>query len=171
MFIDGGDPTHDMLAMCWKHITFHGCPTIVGEESDEKLEADAEWVGHSPITRARQFSAVQTALKADSKPFGAAAISSAFDSADVKYANKENKASPFQVTVYLRVLHRFNNSVPGKAHSALEWLEMVEAEVGRKGPFDSIYLLDNFQKALKNDQDLNSVVFRKPTVSQILKLQ
>jgi len=43
-------------------------------ELDEKTEADSMWLGHSPINRARQFLAVQTALKQAGKSHAASQV-------------------------------------------------------------------------------------------------
>jgi hypothetical protein len=92
--------------------------------------------------------------------FGAQAISKVFMDRKVKFASSESTASPFLVTTHLRVLHRYCPPCQAGQESQVPFyfLEKMEAEFGRKGPLESIYLLDALQKTCKTDAELTMVV-------------
>lgn len=127
-------------------------------ELDEKVEAEAQWGGHSPIVRARQFLAVQNALKVSGKSHGAAQVAKSFSDRHIAYHSKDAEASQYLVTTHLRVLHRFTATAGQTTRAAIWWLECLEAHFGRRGPFESIYVLDALQKNVKTDADLAAVV-------------
>lgn len=128
-------------------------------ELDEKVELDMTWAGHSAMTRAKQFCAVQQALRDEGKSSGAQHVAKAFLDKKIKVFNSESQPSPYLVTCHIRVLTRFQ-AMPSAADMkpALFWVEQVEGTFGRRGPLESIYLLDQLQKSCKSDEDLSHVV-------------
>lgn len=128
-------------------------------ELDEKTEADSMWLGHSPINRARQFLAVQTALKQAGKSHAASQVAKAFSERCISYHSKDAEASQYLVTTHLRVLHRMTTQPAPSCRAPIWWIEQLEAHFGRRGPFESIYVMDALQKSVKSDQDLAQVVY------------
>jgi len=137
------------------------CSMLAGAELDEKQEAESEWIGHTPITRAKQFFQIQQSLRSTGvSACGASAVAAVFKARGTKTHNPEGQCSQFLITTHLRILGRYCPvSGSGDPHDApVTWIELLEGECGRRTPFDSIYTLDNLQKACRHDGDLTCVV-------------
>ena len=123
----------------------------------EDIEIGAQRLGHSPLTKAREYTSIQEAL-------GGVSAKEVSDSlAGVQFANKASEVTPAGVRMHMRVLRRFSMAVtdelnPTYEKSGLYYLERCQEIWGRRAPQtalnENIRHLDAFQAAVTTLSDL-----------------
>ena len=146
--------------------------TMVGTEQarrnlayqlQEDLEKTAERLGHSPLHRARELTAVQEFMIQAGLPAHATAIAESLSK--VRWCSKETEVTVLTIRTYLRVLRRLSMAVENQANpcydgSALMFFERLEELWGRKSVQttmnENLRTLDAFQAALPDLDDLRN---------------
>ena len=145
---------------------FHATVSLAATEKDklkmayqfqEDIEIGAERLGHSPLTKAREYVSIQETL-------GGVSASDVSESlVGVKFANKASEVTPQGARMHLRVLRRFSLAVadevnPAYEKSGLYYLEKCQEIWGRRTPQtalnENIRHLDAFQAGALDLSDL-----------------